>query len=255
VNVIRYFNNSFAKGNFYVKAIKLLRFVQHNLYRVIGKKIGDYPRPPESLKEIGFFDKKREIHTVADNEKYFKNSPIYREGNYTQIKPGLITLVKDSERILIRKSFKGLRKQSEFYNELVCLNRLREIDGVPNIRYVDYSSLSIYMDYIDGVTVSWKRVHPGLVINADNIHLFKKEFSELLISIHQAGIILYDLKGSNMIWDGSKPYVIDFGDSLYFKKGIPDLAEFLMQREYSKMTEELKKYSEMNPVNSNSLHL
>jgi len=246
VNVIRYLKNSFAKGIFYVKAIKLLRFVQHNLYRVVGKKIGDYPRPPENLKEIGFFDKKREVHTDAENEKYFKNSPIYREGNYTQIKPGLITLVKDkdSERILIRKSFEGLRKQSEFYNELVCLNRLSEVDGVPNIRYVDYSSLSIYMDYIDGVTVSWKRPSPDLNINPDNIGRFREKFMALLRSVHKAGVLLYDFKGSNMIWSDSSPYFIDYGDSLYFRNKIPALAETVRTGELEKLKTELIRYSE-----------
>jgi hypothetical protein len=228
-----------------VKGLKLIRFFQHSLYRIFGKRIGDYPPPPvEGLEEIGFFDKKRQIHTESEFEEYFKNSPVYRGGRFTPIKPGMISLVKDSNRVLVKKSYEGIRKQSEFYNELVCLNRLSEIDGVPDIRYVDYKSLSIYMDYIDGVTVSWKRPSQELILNPDNIDLLREEFTALLSSVHNAGILLYDFKGSNMIWSNSFPWFIDYGDSLYFRKKIPTVVDAVRTRELEKLKTELNRYTD-----------
>jgi tRNA A-37 threonylcarbamoyl transferase component Bud32 len=211
----KYIQKTFRRGNFLGKFIKLLRLFQHSFYYLFNKKVGSYPSPPDRVEKIGFFDKNRRVHTDAENQKYFSEINLYREGDYTEMKPDVISLVKLDDCVMVRKSFSGFQKYNKFYNELICLHLLRDIGQVPKLKYVEYSSCTLYLEYLDGLSVSRKRKDNKLVINSENYVSFKKGYTALLSRLHEKEVMMYDMRHDNMMIFESSCYLFDFGDSIY----------------------------------------
>ena len=236
-----YLQKTVSKGSYLTKFVKLGRFIQHCIYFILKREIGEYAPPPESVSEIGFFDKNRFLHTEHEFKPYFNPSNLYKEGDFVHMKPGQIALAKSGDRIMVKKTFMGLKGINEFYTELVSLHRLRDISGTPEIVFVDYNSCTIYMDYIDGVVVKWERA--SLVKEADQIYSGDplNEFHLLLKNIHDRKVIVYDLKGSNMLLSKEGCHLIDFGGAVYFG---PFLSRWIEKRKLTEV-EKLEREVEM----------
>jgi len=211
----KYIQKTFRRGTYIGKFIKLVRLFQHSFYYVFRKKIGSYPEPPKNIEEIGFFDKNRRVHTETDNETYFSDLNLYRGGDYIVMKPGVISLMKRDDTIMVRKTFSGVQKYNKFYNELICLHLLRDIGQVPKVVYVDYSKCEIYLEYLDGLSVSRNRLDNKLEVNAENFSFLKEGYATLLDKLHEKEVMMYDLRHDNMMIYNSSCYLLDFGDSVY----------------------------------------
>jgi len=205
--------------------------------------------PPKKIPEIAFFDKKRRVHTDKEHEKYFDSDRLYRKGRFSRMKPEEINIVLFNNKLLVKKSFTGRNKVDKFYTELICLHRLRELSGVPDIVLVDYRALTIYMSYIDGVVVSWKRVGNLTGLNTNISDKPLEDFRTLLNRIHDKGVMIYDLKGSNMLMNKKGCYLIDFADSVYFESFVSRLMLKRRIKELKKMELEIEKYRGKLQVN------
>jgi len=115
----------------------------------------------------------------------------------------------------LKKGFRGILRYARFYNEVICLHRLQKIDEVPRIVFVDYEKCEIFMEFIDGVTLSWKRAGRAHELDEERYKQLTNRLKITLHKIHQQGILLFDLKGSNILQKGPDLYFIDFGDSVY----------------------------------------
>jgi len=210
-----YIRKTFRRGIFLGKFIKLLHLFQHTFYFIVKKKIGSYTPPPEEIREIGVFDTKRRVHTDQENDKYFSEGNLYKEGSYTIMKPGIIALFKLNERIMVRKKFSGNQKYNKFYNELICLHRLSRVDGVPKLIFADYSTCSLYIEYLDGSSFSRGLGKRRIVIDSENYNQIKEGYSILLREMHARNVMMYDMRDENMMIYDSLCYLFDFADSIY----------------------------------------
>lgn len=237
-----YLKNTMSKGNLQVKLIKSFRYAKHLFFRVFNVKVGNYPEPPDKISTIGFFDKDRKIHADSMNQAFFDEVNLYNGGEYIEMKPGEISIVRWNRTIMIRKAFSGVQKFNRFYHELVCLHRLQGTGFVPKIRFIDYSGSIIYMDYIDGFVVGRLNGKEELYENVIDLEMLMEEGAELLTQIHNRGVLLYDLKGTNMIIKGKKLFFFDFGDSVYFGRFLSLVLEEKLQAEKRRLSRELGKY-------------
>jgi len=234
-----YIAKTIKRGHFSVKFGKLCRFFIHFFYFVKRHRVGNYPSPPNGVREIGFFDKNSLIHTYDEYKGLFNPDNLYSVGRYKEMKPGAVTIAEFKGILMVRKSFVGLQKYYKFYNELICLDRLRQVQNVPHIFYVDYENLTIYLQYLDGRSFSRNRKRGKVIVNRDNYTKFYNGFKDTLKKIHKHGVIMYDLRHANMMIEDTGYYLFDFGDSLYYGKMLAPFCENLKSREKLKLKHEL----------------
>jgi len=201
---------------FFRKSIRFIQLLKHNLYKIVRLKIGDYPHPPKGLKQIGYFDAKMLIHTFKEYRQYFNPDNLSSISRNTQsYKENKISLILDGEDTLIKKKFIGLKKFDDFYSELVCYKKIGHLGFTPAIRFVDYKKNTIYMSYIDGVSLSSRR--SGIKVHVkENDELITHHFHKITRLLHRNGIIFNDYIGRNLIMHDNKVYIFDFSDAIYF---------------------------------------
>jgi len=235
----KYIVKTFKRGLFIGKLIKLLRLFQHTFYFIVKKKIGSYTSPPEEIRKIGKFDKKRRVHTDKEYVKYFSEGNLYKGGSYTIMKPGIIALFKLNERIMVRKKFSGNQKYNKFYNELICLHRLSRVDGIPKLFFADYSTCSLYIEYLDGSSFSRGLGKRTIVIESENYNQIKEGYSILLRKMHSRGVMMYDMRDENMMMFDSSCYLFDFADSIYTGVILSPFTSGLKQADFKMLEREL----------------
>jgi len=233
---VNYFKHTILKGKYSVKLIKLLRMLQHIGYHLRSKKIGNYGQVPHTLEEVGFFDKENLIHIKKEFEHLIDSRNRYTTGEFVHNKPGRISLVSIDGKIFLKKRFNRFKKYFKFYNELICLHRLREIESVPAIHYVDYADLSLYIDFVDGFCLNknWPFSNSHL-----NTLKNREGFLNTIRKIHEKDILLYDIKEGNMILADDKYYIIDFADSIYSGKWIFLLTSKMKSEEEKKIKKKI----------------
>jgi hypothetical protein len=121
----KYLRKTLRKGSLTVKAIKSFRSVKHTLYAKFGIRIGNYQHQSGEEQFVGYFDKDRLIHTEPKYRHLFNSDHLYNGGNFREMKRESISIVKIEDHILLKKTFSGFRRYDLFYNELICLNRLK----------------------------------------------------------------------------------------------------------------------------------
>jgi hypothetical protein len=235
----KYIRKTFRRGSFLGKFIKLLRLFQHTFYFIVKKKIGSYTTPSEEIREIGVFDTKRRVHTDQENEKYFSEWNLYMGGSYSIMKPGIIALFKLNERIMVRKKFSGVQKYNKFYNELICLHRLSRVDGIPRLLFADYSTCSLYIEYLDGLSFSRGLGKRRIVIDSENYNQIKEGYLILLREMHSRGVMMYDMRDENMMMYDSVCCLFDFADSIYAGIILSQFTSKLKQNDFKKLDKEL----------------
>lgn len=225
----------FQRGLLTVRFLKLFIYVKYILfYYFFGKKIGPYGNPPKDIKEIGFLDKERFVHVDNRHKKYFNERNIYRGGGYIKLKSNSISLTLKEETVMIKKTFNGFFKILKFYNEIKTLNKLKEIENIPKIHYIDYASLTIYMEYLNGICLRRTGDSEGFFNIA--VEDIKKNFERLLQQIHKNNFILYDLDIDNALIKANKCYFIDFADAIYAKPLPKFYSNYLRNYDREKLT-------------------
>jgi serine/threonine protein kinase len=234
MNLFKYVQKTINKGSFFVKFIKLIRFFQHSFYGLCRLKIGDYPAPSAGTRDIGFFDKNRRIHTADQNRYFFKKENLYHEGRFTHMKPGAIAIAEIDGDLLLKKTFKGIQKYNKFYNELICLNRLKNMKEIPKVIFADYKTHSVFMEFLDGEILSNEK-DVSMTLSSGESRQFKNDFVHLLNRVHESGVLMYDLKGTNMMKSEINNHLIDFADSVYFGNRMSLLMTRHLEKEKSRM--------------------
>lgn len=228
------------------KTIRFGQYINYYAYRVFRKRIDDYPSPPDNLKEIGCFDLNLLVCTPVKYQRYFDSNNLSDiSDNTPKYKDNSITLILDDCNILIKKSFSGVRKFSNFYTELICYNEIRHLDISPEIQYVDYEKATIYMEYIDGVCLTRRRknIYEITRKNKDIIH---DGFLSIMNLLHSHGIIFHDMGGMNFVMKGDRVYIFDFSDSIFFSRAFLSLKP--VKKVFQKLAEQEKRkvYSALN---------
>jgi len=117
--------------------------------------------------------------------------------------------------VLVKKKFTGFRKFNEFYSELICYEKIADLNLTPEIVYVDFKKCHIYMKYIDGINLSVRR--EGIMEFAQNHEEFIRfQFNKVARLLHANGIIFIDLGTQNLIMKEGRFYIFDFSDAIYF---------------------------------------
>jgi|GEM_PF-1558509 len=243
---LNYLGESLKKDAFLIKGIKAVRLLQHTLYYHFRKKVGSYPPPDTAsgIRFIAFFDRDRRIHVPEKSDRdLFAGHNLYQTGQIEEIERDLISVVSHNGKLLLKKGFRGIMRYARFYNEIICLHRLQTIDEVPRVVFVDYDKCEIFMEFIDGVTLSWKRAASAHDLEEERYKQLTNRLEITLDKIHQQGILLYDLKGSNILKKGPDLYFIDFGDSVYHGKKVSStgLMDRYRKREKEKLQREIEK--------------
>lgn len=238
---LEYITKTSSKGHLFVKLIKIYRSFLHYFYYIMRRRVGEYPSPQNGIIKIGFFDKRCLVHTHTEYHSLFHPVNLYTDGHYTIMKPGVITIVHFEGMLMLKKSYMGIWKYHQFYNELICLHRLRKVHNTPRVIYVDYKNVTIYMEYLNGTSFSRNKKKGKVIVHSGNFEKLFKGFMFALNNIHNEGIIVYDLRHPNMIFNESDYYICDFGDSLYLGKIFAPFCEFLKSRERMKLKSELIK--------------
>jgi len=202
-------------GSFTVKIIKAYRLIQHLIYYRAGRRIGDYPSVPEEMRKIGFFDTERRVHADEGYEKYFLKENLYSGEEFKESKSGRVYLSFYAQKVYLCKRFTGLKNIFKFYNELICLDRLKNEKGIPNICFVDYKTCTLCIEYIYGINLAGEHFKKKLAEN-EIVKPDEEGFIELVKKIHEKNIIIYDIKDDNMMIKSSEYWIFDFGDSIYF---------------------------------------
>jgi TP53 regulating kinase-like protein len=92
---------------------------------------------------------------------------------------------------------------------------------VPKLLKVNQEDYSIEMEYIDGVKLKDYINDPAL--SEEGLKEILIQMGEIVLQVHEVGIIHGDLTTSNMIIKDKLIYLIDFGLS-YFKESAEDRA-------------------------------
>lgn len=196
------------------KLIRFWLFIKHRFYYLSCNRIGSYLQPDENVKEIGFIDDDFLVSVKEEYKHLFSKKYMSPEADPDPFKSGKITLYYDGSNILVRKKFSGRWMHHDFYNEIYCLDRLKDSGSTPAIRYINYKSCEIYMDFIEGVVLS-KVDNSGL----EEVNL-KKTLDMLIKNIHINGIIVNDFRSKNLIYDPHGDlYIYDFSDAIY-RRGV-----------------------------------
>lgn len=235
-----------SKGTKLYKLIKLGRLFKHTAYWIFGKAIGQYPAPPKDIKDdIGFFDKKRLIHTSDKYKHFFKEEILYEGGDYRKMHPELISLSFYEDKVLIKKWYEGINKYNKFYNELICLNSLSKTYIVPKVYFVDYTKYCIYMEYISGDVLSNLRRNKNKVVYPVRLDLMKEGFLKAIHKMHRNGIVLNDMRDDNMVKKELEFYFIDFADAVYESITIKIFFNKMKEKEKVKMVSVIERCVEV----------
>lgn len=224
----------FCKAVFYFS----LR-VKYSIYRILGVKIGLY-RNSNDLQRIGFIDQDGLIHVSPEYNFYFNPNDLFSQGDFLCRKRFSINVLYKDKVVYLVKVFH--HNFFAFYNELLILHELREIDCVPKIKYVNYKNPSFVMNYIDGYVLREKFAKFGVSIrdvdknaigensqitqnNVDISSIIKEIVNDELLQnikdtvkkIHRKKVLIIDIKFGNMLIKNDKAFFVDFNDSILFK--------------------------------------
>ncbi len=132
-----------------------------------------------------------------------------------------VLLLDEKKNVVLKRRIKKNYRIQEIDNKLrkfrtkrefKLLNKCLEIGiDAPKPIDVNLNEYMIAMGYIRG-----KKLRD--VVNKDNYELFSKIIGHIIEKLHMQGIIHHDLTTSNLLWDGKKLYLIDFGLSFYSHK-------------------------------------
>jgi len=205
-----------AALNYYRKLIRFWREVKHFSYYLFGKKLSDYPSPPKDLKKVGVLDREHLIRTSRQYNHLFDDEVLSEKSDDIIHKLGKISIYYDGDKRLIEKKFTGIRKYSQFYNELICGERIKGKGLSADVRYVDYKKYIIYYEFIDGLPLSVRSTKANELLSKNSEVVFGA-IQESIDKVHQHRIIFYDIKaGGNFIYKDGRCYMVDFSDSIYF---------------------------------------
>lgn len=214
------------KGLLLVKIIKVIRTVKYFPYYFFKPKTFLFNSPPNEIQEIGYLDKDRKVHVNKEFQQNFSKDSFPNTRFHIKLKPGNISLVWDGEEVLLKKHFSGLSRFFKFYNEIFCYDRMKEIDNIPKIKYVNFSSFDIFFEFNEGLCLlPLTRENKNLIRNKfaiDEIENIKSNITKTVNEVHSLDVFIYDLEMDNIIISYGQVYFIDFADSLY-KGCIPNI--------------------------------
>lgn len=186
------------------KYFRLSLFLRHSIYYLFRVKAGNW-EDAGNLEEVGFVDKKLNVILKDQATKITE-----KEQDVVPFKDGKIKVYHDGESYLVGKSFKGIRKYNNFYNEIICLKRLSEENLSPAIKYVDHENCKIYMELVEGIPLS---KNEGALKDI----AFVNKLVDFVERVHDCGIFIHDVRSANFIIQGEKLFIIDLSDAVYLK--------------------------------------
>lgn len=124
-----------------------------------------------------------------------------------------------NQYVLKRMKTKHLRKKKlheKFQQEISMLNEI----GIPNTPSVytqgNLSNIPFYiMDFVDGKTFEQAIFEDGVTFTLAQSLVITKQLLELVMTLHEKGIIHRDLRIPNILINGEGLHIIDFGLATY----------------------------------------
>ena len=217
-----------------LKLINLLLFFRNLIYFLFNKDLRTkFPEKiPGKVIDIGYFINNSKVKTKNKYNKYFKYYDVINEKDTDpSYKSDTIRLVFINNEVLIKKSYNGaLKRRLKFYSELIVLEKLRKLRNVPNIRFVDFDNLVIYLQFIDGYCLT-KSNRDGNIFSIEERNRIKNRSEYILRIIHKNRIAVIDIQSRNIIFDPNQKdvFFIDFADSVSCKC-IPDKLLYFLQK-------------------------
>lgn len=223
-----------------LKLINFLMFIKGLFFYLFKVRDRSFKKLPTDIIDIGSFDQSLLIHTPKKYKNYFNSDNLPINTHYNPYKTDTIGLVLVGEKVLIKKTYKGnLKKRVKFYNEIICLKRMSFLKNTPKIHYVDYDSLTIYLQYLQGDCLLRKIRKTGRGYEESESKFVKHCCKVALKKIHKNNIAVIDVGSRNIIYDQKEHdvYFIDFADSICGGLIPRRFMKFLQRRDEIKLSE------------------
>ena len=225
-----------------LKTINFFILLKCFVFFLLKRQVYSYQKPPRNIIDIGFFDKKLKIHIREKYKHYFSfYNNIFTNGQYCPYKTDTIRLVLINDTVLIKKVYKGpIKKRLKFYNEMECIFRMRHIKNIPNILYVDYNNLTIFLQYFDGDCLR-DITETDRAYSESSREFVKTRCKVILKKIHESNIALIDVWSHNIIYNPKQRdvFYIDFEDSICGKLIPPRILKTLQKRDEVQLKKEV----------------
>lgn len=221
-----------------IKLVLICTKITYTIFQIFGIKVGKY-KDSNGFNQIGFIDMDGLIHVDQKYCHLIHPNDLYHEGDFLPRKKFTINVYLKDNQLILEKNFKNIGY--DFYNELSVLHRLRNVDCVPKIHYVDYKNRLIYMGYIKGYVLREKiaklcpeirdiykklngsklvipenHVDPAIVVkDVVSLELLNR-IRKSVEQIHREKVLIVDIKYGNIIVQDEKPFLIDFNNSVIF---------------------------------------
>ncbi len=161
--------------------------------------------------------------SYVENETPYRLIETLGKGSY-----GLAYLLihkKTGKRYVLKrmrsKHRQNNHQRSKFQQEINML-KLLDIPHVPNVSFeAELQGFPFYiMDFIDGQTFEQAIFNEGKKFSVKESFEILKRLLEIVIVIHQQGIVHRDLRIPNILTHEDNLYIIDFGLAAYMKRDI-----------------------------------
>lgn len=240
----------------YIRINLLYLKFKYLLYYLFKIRVGEYNNA-DHFERIGFIDQDGLCHVPLKYKRFLNVNDIYVEGDFLLRKRfslNILILLKN-DTLFVEKKFNN--NFFYFYNELSILRALKDVDCVPKIYCVDYENLSFTYKYIEGFCVRERLaklgalvrdVNKGInnsveILNNDKIAsalnsiLSAELLSQIMESvnkIHNKKVLIMDIKYGNIVICNNKPYLLDFNDSILFKRTPAVIFNFIKKSDFLK---------------------
>ncbi|RJL35276.1 lanthionine synthetase LanC family protein [Bailinhaonella thermotolerans] len=149
---------------------------------------------------------------------------------------GSIVIVKQA-RAFVLEDDHGLDTRFRLRNERRVLSRLGDLEGVPRfldhfrhgedefLVITDVGRRNLEEDLLENgrYLTSAEAAAAGLPARGRTLEELGRSLAVILLDLHRRGIVMYDLSPKNIVVDGDRPYIIDFGfasgDGIHMKGG------------------------------------
>ncbi|HWQ30782.1 MAG TPA: protein kinase [Negativicutes bacterium] len=156
-------------------------------------------------------------------DREIRYSPGQCIGGFRILKPagegkyGICYLVTDNENLYILKQLKKrmLRAESPKAQCEEKILKILEHEAIPRFAgRLETSQFTGYMlEYKEGATLEDMIFKQGYVFGRGEIYSIGKQLIGIMDYLHQRGIVHMDIRVPNVIFDGSRVYLVDFGSA------------------------------------------
>jgi len=161
------------------------------------------------------------FESYIENETPYQLERMLGMGSY-----GIAYLLKDkqsSKRVVLKRLRRKHSKKSKsihFFNQEIEILNILTIPNIPTILTIgDLENIPYYiMEYIDGSTFEHFIFQQNIKFSISESLDITAQLLEIVIKIHQHGIVHRDLRIPNILMKNNQLFVIDFGLATYMNK-------------------------------------